>query len=158
MDSPLQTLLFTVAGPTDGEVGQLVVSWTSAGGERALSLSDDGAHPADVPWDGVWTGGVSGTPTRELNARLLVTDIDGAEHVAFQGLLPVLDDRSAQLAWRLTDTQGVWRANPVIAAWPGDSAVIPESLSLYVGAAWTGLCLVVVAALVHVTRREGIGW
>jgi len=98
---------------------------------------------------------------REVQARVLVSDLDGTPHQVFWGTVAVADARSAVIAWQLKTTQDPqepWGAQLVTAAWPGSAILIPEAASIYIGAAWTGLCFVIVASFVHVARRTGVGW
>lgn len=157
MAESVQSLLFLVAGPRSGEVSVATLEWTVGGEARTVDLADDGTHPADLPYDGVWTAGAEGPPIRELEARLVLHDLDGKAHVAWEGPVAIADARSAVVAWQVGSAEP-WQARLVSAAWPGNAVYVPEAVSLYVGAAWTALCFVVVAALVHVTRREGVGF
>lgn len=157
MAEPLQSLLFQVAGPRSGEVAVATLRWTAGGESREVELHDDGRIAADLAYDGVWSAEAVGPPIREFEARLTLYDLDGAAHIVWEGPVPVADHRSAVVAWQIGSTEP-WQARLVSAAWPGNAMYIPEAVSLYVGAAWTALCFVVVAALVHVTRREGVGF
>lgn len=161
MPQPSQTLLFHIAGPMDGEIAEVNLVWSRLGEDREVRLSDDGLIHGDIPWDGVWTGIDVGPPVREVQARIFITDLEGNPHQAYWGTVPVSDARSEVLAWQLMDTQDPqqpWKIQTVTAAWPGAAILIPEATTIYIGAAWTGLCFAVVASLVHVARRAGVGW
>lgn len=161
MSQAEQILLFHVAIPDHGEVAALEFVWTRQGEDRTVSLTDDGAVPGDIPWDGVWTGVDSGLAVGEVTGRLLVTDLEGVEHQAHWGTVAVTDVRSEVIAWQLIQTTSPdlpWQAKTVFAAWPGSGMLIPEATGVYIGAAWTGLCFVMAASLIHVSRRRGIGW
>jgi hypothetical protein len=156
--SDSQTLVFAVAGPVEGDVSDARVVWTRAGEERALTLTDDGSDPADAPWDGVWTATDNGPFVRDVACQIVFTDLEGVDHVVFSGVVHPIDARHSVLAWQVVDTDEGWRAVEVAAAWPGATLVIPEATHVYVGAAWTVTLLAAVAGLVHVIRREGVGW
>lgn len=157
MDGPTQTLLFQVAAPMHGQIVELRLEWTRLGEERSTRLTDDGLHPQDVPWDGVFVGSEVGPPVKDLAGRLVAIDAAGEEHLAWWGHLDVMDERGEAIAWHVGEA---WppRARPVASAWPGDSVLVPDAIGVYVGASWTALCFIVAAALLHIRRREGIGW
>ncbi len=158
MEPARQELVLALAGPADGEIASARVELIRGGESVEVSLTDDGAHPSDVPWDGVWTGGHVGVPVRDVASQVLITLKDGQEVTAFSGVMPVHDLRAATLAWQVVGVSGGSRAQSVVTALPGGAAVLPEGVSIYLGAGWTAVCFAVVAGLVHAYRRNGVGW
>lgn len=157
-DPHLQRLVFTVASPVSGEVAEVRLLWTRAGEAKETLLYDDGADGLDRAFDGVWIAQDTGAYVRDVTGTLLVTDLDGKEHVSWVGVAHPSDARSAVLAWQLREGAQGLEALEVSAALPGTALVIPEGAHIYVGMAWTVLLVAVVAGLVHATRREGLGW
>ncbi len=158
MEPTRQELVFALAGPPSGELASVRLGLTRGGESVEVVLTDDGAHPTDVPWDGVWTGGHVGVPVRDVVASIVVTNAAGGEEPIFSGSVPVHDLRHATVAWQVSGETGHFRAQTIVTALPGGAAVLPEGVSIYLGAAWTAVCFAIVAALVHVTRRNGAGW
>jgi hypothetical protein len=150
--------VFTVAGPTDGDVARLELAWVRAGEPHTTVLVDDGTQPHDSPWDGIWTATHTGTFVRDVNARLVMTDLSGTEHVLFSGLVHPDDDRSAVLSWQIRRAGDAYVASPVVSAWPGAAVALPDATHVYVGAGWTCLVAVLAVGLAHAARRQGIGW
>jgi len=153
-----QALVFSVAGPASGAIADITFEWERAGSVHELRLTDDGSYPSDVPWDGVWTTEDAGIAVHEVSGRLHVTDLEGRKAVIDTGAVAVYDMRHDVVSWQLSGAEGQYAARLVVAAWPGESVLLPEGASIYVGAAWTGLCFAIAAALIHVVRREGVGW
>jgi hypothetical protein len=150
--------VFTVAGPVDGAVSRVELAWTRAGEARTTVLVDDGTQPHDAPWDGIWTATDVGPFVRDVNARLVMTDVSGTEHVLFTGLVHPHDDRSAVLAWQVVRSDVRYMAAPVVAAWPGATIAVPDAAHVYVGVGWACLVTVLAVGLAHAARRRGIGW
>jgi hypothetical protein len=154
----MQELVCTGAGPATGDVSRIERAWTRAGEARTLVLVDDGTQPHDSPWDGIWTATDAGAFVRDVNARIVMKDLSGTEYVLFTGLVHPGDDRSAVLSWQVRRTGTGYAAAPVVSAWPGAAAALPDATHVYVGAGWACVVVVLAAGLAHAARRRGIGW
>lgn len=153
-DQPAPQRLFVeVAAPFEEVLVSVQARVTRGGATRVLTLVDDGSDPADVAWDGVWTASDDGPWARTVNVELLARTMDGNEHLVWAGLVGTTDRYASVLAWQVrVDAEGL-RARQVVAAWPGDTLVIPDGLRVYVGFGW-GCFLVALVTGLYRTREE----
>jgi len=152
---PSQILDFRVAVTAEVVYAQLLLELDRLGEARVIPLADDGGHPDDVPWDGVFVGRDEGHWARYVEVRLVGVTPGGQEDLLFSGLVRTEEERRVMLGWRVKQMPAGNRALRTAAAYPDGAAGAVAGLPLVVAFGWGLFILCYVGWLVHAPPREG---
>ncbi len=150
MEPPEQhRLVFEVAVPPHSVYTSFVIELDRLGDHRQLTLTDDGSHNLDRPYDGTYVASDEDAWSRYVEVTLVGIPLEGGEEVLFSGLVRTEDVRSSTIGWQVVQLaeEDPFTARRVAVARPGGAASMAEGLPMLVAFGWGLLLLVFVGTL-----------
>lgn len=153
-----QTLVFQVAVPGDRLLSAMSATVTRGGGQTEIvTLTDDIGEVAGSPFDGIWTGQLTGVPARYAQVVLELTPQEGTATVAFQGIVLTDDAPVASLGFRVAAPPDPPTARRAVYALPGHAAEAEAARPVWAAFGWLWAAVFWVGAMVanaQAARRE----